>query len=132
MDGGRRRGRLDGVARPLLQQEPNGGTPPQGVPDGDKEREDDMPMILLSKGAEILLVQFHERKGDRVGAKAGDRLPESAFMAAAADSTGVDFDGATQSLLDGTLVRQEDGEFILTQEGYDYLYSRAGHRMGEG
>ena len=27
-----------------------------------------MPMILLSKGAEILLVQFHEKKGDRVGA----------------------------------------------------------------
>ena len=70
-----------------------------------------MPMILLSKGAEILLFQFHERKGDRVGAKAGDRLPESAFMEAAAESTGVDFDGATHSLLDGNLVRQEDGAF---------------------
>jgi hypothetical protein len=91
-----------------------------------------MPMTLLSKGAEILLVQFHERKGDRVGAKAGDSLPESDFMAAAAESTGVDFDGATQSLLDGNLVRQEDGHFILAQEGYDYLYTRAGHRMGEG
>ena len=91
-----------------------------------------MPMTLLSKGAEILLVQFHERKGDRVGAKAGDSLPESAFMAAAAESTGVDFDGATQSLLDGNLVRQEDGHFILAQEGYDYLYTRAGHRIGEG
>ena len=30
-----------------------------------------MPMILLSKGAEILLVQFHEAKGDRVGAQPG-------------------------------------------------------------
>jgi hypothetical protein len=93
---------------------------------------DDMPMILLSKGAEILLVQFHERKGDRVGAKAGDRLPESAFMEAAAETAGVDFEGATQSLLDGGLLRQEDGEFILSQEGYDYLYTRSGHRMGEG
>lgn len=91
-----------------------------------------MPMILLSKGAEILLVQFHEQKGDRVGAQVGDRLPESAFTEAAAESPGVDFDGATQSLLDGNLVRQEDGEFILTQEGYDYLYTRSGHRMGEG
>jgi hypothetical protein len=91
-----------------------------------------MPITLLSKGAEILLVQFHERKGDRVGAKAGDRLPESAFMEAAADSAGVDFDGATHSLLEANLVRQEDGEFILTEEGYDYLYKRAGHRMGEG
>jgi len=91
-----------------------------------------MPMILLSKGAEILLVQFHEPKGDRVGAKAGERLPESAFMEAAAESPGVDFDGATQSLLDGGLIGHEDGEFILTQEGYDYLYTRSGHRMGEG
>ena len=91
-----------------------------------------MPMILLSKGAEILLVQFHERKGDRVGAKAGERLPESAFTEAAAESPGVDFDGATQSLLDGGLIRQEDGEFILTQEGYDYLYKGGGHRVGEG
>lgn len=91
-----------------------------------------MPMILLSKGAEILLMQFHERQGDRVGAQAGDRLPESAFMKAAAESSGVDFDGATQSLLEGNLVRQEDGEFILTQEGYDYLYKRMGHRVGEG
>jgi hypothetical protein len=91
-----------------------------------------MPMILLSKGAEILLVQFHEMKGDRVGAQVDDRLPEQAFMEAAAESPGVDFEGATQSLLEGNLVRQEDGDFILTQEGYDYLYKRAGHRVGEG
>jgi hypothetical protein len=97
----------------------------------DKEG-DDMPVTLMSKGAEILLMQFHETKGDRVGAQAGDRLSEQAFMEAAAESPGVDFDGATQSLLDGSLVRQEDGEFILTQEGYEYLYTRAGHRMGEG
>jgi hypothetical protein len=91
-----------------------------------------MPMILLSKGAEILLVQFHEKKGDRVGARVGDRLPEQAFMEAAAESPGVDFDGATQNLLEGNLIRQEDGDFILTQEGYDYLYKRTGRRVGEG
>jgi hypothetical protein len=86
----------------------------------------------MSKGAEILLVQFHEKRGDRVGAQVDDRLPEQAFTEAAAGSPGVDFEGATQSLLDGSLIRQEDGELILTQEGYDYLYRRAGHRVGEG
>ena len=91
-----------------------------------------MPVTLLSKGAEILLVQFHEEKGDRVGAQVGDHLPEQAFMEAAAESPGVDFDGATHALLEGNLVRQENGEFILTQEGYDYLYKRTGHRVGEG
>jgi hypothetical protein len=91
-----------------------------------------MPMILLSKGAEILLVQFHEAKGDRVGARPGDRLPQDAFEEAAAESPGVDFDGAMQSLQEGNLVRQEGEEFVLTQEGYDYLYKRSGHRMGEG
>jgi hypothetical protein len=91
-----------------------------------------MPMILLSKGAEILLVQFHEEKGDRVGARPGDRLPQDVFEEAAAESPGVDFDGAMQSLKEGNLVRQEGEEFVLTQEGYDYLYKRAGHRMGEG
>lgn len=91
-----------------------------------------MPMILLSKGAEILLVQFHEAKGDRVGARPGDRLPQDVFEEAAAESPGVDFDGAMQSLLEGNLVRQEGEEFVLAQEGYDYLYKRSGHRMGEG
>jgi len=91
-----------------------------------------MPMILLSKGAEILLVRFHERKGDRVGAAVGDRLPQSAFEEAAAESPGVDFEGAMQSLLEGNLVRKEGEEYVFTQEGYDYLYTRTGHRVGEG
>lgn len=91
-----------------------------------------MPMILLSKGAEILLVQFHEEKGDRVGAKPGDVLPQSAFEEAAAESPGVDFEGAMQSLLDGNLVSQQGEEYSLTQEGYDYFYKRTGHRVGEG
>ena len=91
-----------------------------------------MPMILLSKGAEILLVQFHERKGDRVGAHPGDRLSEDDFRKVEAESPGVDFEGAMESLLEGNLIRKEDGEYVLTQEGYDYLYKGAGHRVGEG
>ncbi len=91
-----------------------------------------MPTILLSKGAEILLMQFHEAKGDRVGAGVGDRLPQSAFEEAAAESPGVDFEGAMQSLLEGSLVRKEGDEYVLAQEGYDYLYKRMGHRVGEG
>jgi hypothetical protein len=92
-----------------------------------------MPTILLSKGAEILLVQFHEPKGDRVGARPGERLSEDAFREAEGLSPGVDFDGALQSLLDGNLVQKEgENEYSLTQEGYDYLYKRTGHRVGEG
>jgi len=91
-----------------------------------------MPMILLSKGAEILLVQFHEAKGDRIGARPGDRLPESAFEEAAAESPGVDFEGAMQSLLEANLVKKEGEEYVFTQEGYDYFYKGAGHRVGEG
>jgi hypothetical protein len=95
---------------------------------GDKT----MPMTLLSKGAEILLVQFHEQRGDREGAKVGDRLPQSAFEEAAAISPGVDFEGAMQSLLDGSLVQKDGEEYVFTQEGYDYFYKRTGHRVGEG
>ena len=92
-----------------------------------------MPMILLSKGAEILLVQFHEQKGDREGAKVGDRLPQIAFEEAAAISPGVDFEGAMQSLLDGGLVQKDGEEYVFTQEGYDYFYTTGGgHRVGEG
>jgi len=90
-----------------------------------------MPMILLSKGAEILLLRFHEKNGDRVGAHPGDRLPQQLFEEAAAESPGVDFDGSMRSLLEGNLTRQEGEEFVLTQEGYDYLYKRSGHRMVE-
>jgi hypothetical protein len=44
----------------------------------------------------------------------------------------VDFEGAMQSLLEGSLVRQEGEEVVLAQEGYDYFYKRTGHRVGEG
>lgn len=91
-----------------------------------------MPMILLSKGAEILLVQFHELKGERVGAKPGDRVPAERLQEAEAKSPGVDFEGALESLLEGNLIQQEGEEFVLAQEGYDYMYKRTGHRVGEG
>jgi hypothetical protein len=89
-------------------------------------------MILLSKGAEILLVQFHEQKGDRVGARPGDRLSENDFRKVEAETPGVDFEGARESLLEGNLIAREGEEYIFTQEGYDYLYKRTGHRVGEG
>lgn len=91
-----------------------------------------MAMTLLSKGAEILLVQFHEQKGDRVGARPGETLSEDHFREAEAESPGVDFEGALESLLEGNLVRKEGEGYALTQEGYDYLYKGAGHRVGEG
>ncbi|HYO12744.1 MAG TPA: hypothetical protein VE685_06100 [Thermoanaerobaculia bacterium] len=91
-----------------------------------------MAMTLLSKGAEILLVQFHEEKGERIGARPGDRLSEGAFREAEGISPGVDFDGAVQELLDANLIQKEGEEYIFTQEGYDYLYKNQGHRVGEG
>jgi hypothetical protein len=92
-----------------------------------------MSMILLSKGEELLLVQFHEQGGERLGARPGDRLTEDDFRNLEAITPGVDFDGAVDALLDGHLIeKQDDGGYVLTQTGYDYLYKRTGHRVGEG
>lgn len=91
-----------------------------------------MSMILLSKGEELLLVQFHEQGGERLGAKAGDRLPEEAFRNLEAITPGVDFEGAVDALLAGHLIETQDGSYVLTQEGYGYLYKGTGHRVGEG
>lgn len=91
-----------------------------------------MPMILLSKGAEILLFQFHELKGERLGAKPGDRVSEEYLRDTEAKSPGVDFEGALESLLEGHLIEKDGEEYVLAQEGYDYMYKRTGHRVGEG
>ena len=91
-----------------------------------------MSMILLSKGEELLLVQFHEQAGERVGARPGDSLPEEAFRNLEAITPGVDFEGAVDALLEGRLIEKKNGGYALTQEGYDYLYKRTGHRVGEG
>lgn len=91
-------------------------------------------MILLTKPEEVMLVQFHEQKGDRVGAKPGDFLPSSYFRKTETDTAGVEFDGVLDSLLARNLL-QHDAErdgYVLTQEGYNYLYTpEGGHRMTE-
>lgn len=93
-------------------------------------------MILLSKAEEILLMQFHELKGDRTGAEPGETLPADAFEEAERISPGLEFEGALQNLLDKGLVESvgEVGneEYRLSQKGHDYLYAGAGHRTGEG
>lgn len=91
-----------------------------------------MSMILLSKGEELLLMQFHEQAGERIGAKPGDALSEEAFKNLEAITPGVDFEGAVDALLEGHLIEKNNGGYSLTQEGYDYLYKRTGHRVGEG
>jgi hypothetical protein len=90
-------------------------------------------MILLTKTEEILLVQFHEAKGERVGARAGDKLPASAFRKTEDDSKGLEFEGAMDTLVAHNLVKKEGEDYVLTQEGYDYLYTReGGRRLDEG
>jgi hypothetical protein len=90
-------------------------------------------MILLTKAEEILLMQFHEKKGDRTGAEPGETLSADAFSEAERISPGLEFEGALQNLLDkGLLEAAGDKEYRLSQKGHDYLYAGAGHRTGEG
>lgn len=90
-------------------------------------------MILLSKAQEILLMQFHEVKGERLGAETGQVLTEDDFRNTERITPGIDFEGALDDLLaKGLLERGGEKEYKLTQKGYDYLYAGAGHRTGEG
>lgn len=90
-------------------------------------------MILLSKAQEILLMQYPEAKGERVGAQVGQTLPEDHFRETERISPGIEFDGALEELVaQGLVERSGDKEYSLTQKGYDYLYAGAGHRTGEG
>lgn len=90
-------------------------------------------MILLSKAQEILLMQYPEARGERVGAEVGQTLPEDHFRETERISPGIEFDGALDELVaKGLLERSGDKEYSLTQRGYDYLYAGAGHRTGEG
>lgn len=86
-------------------------------------------MILLTQGEELLLVQFHEAKGERVGAKVGDSLPADAFEHLVGKTPGVEFEGALDVLVDRHLLSKEGEGYTLTQEGYDYLYTREGRRL---
>ena len=87
-------------------------------------------MILLTKPEEVFLVQFHEQKGDRVGAKPGDFLPSSYFRETEAETEGVEFEGVLENLLARHLLERDEARdgYTLTQEGYDYLYTREGGR----
>lgn len=92
-------------------------------------------MILLSKAQEILLMQFHEVKGERLGAETGQILTEEDFRKTERITAGIDFEGALDDLVaKGLLERSGEAgeEYRLTQKGYDYLYAGAGHRTGEG
>ncbi|HWM93331.1 MAG TPA: hypothetical protein VN493_21390 [Thermoanaerobaculia bacterium] len=92
-------------------------------------------MILLSKAQEILLMQYAEEKGERVGAQTGQTLSEDHFRKTERISAGIDFEGALDDLVaKGLLERSGNAgkEYRLTQQGYDYLYAGAGHRTGEG
>ena len=87
-------------------------------------------MILLTKHVEVFLVLFHEQKGDRVGARTGDFLPATAFKERETETAGIELDGAVDSLVAHNLMQRDDQKdgYTLTQEGYDYLYTREGGR----
>ena len=90
-------------------------------------------MILLTKTEEILLVQFHEMKGERVGARPGDKVPASYFRKTENDTKGLEFEGAMDTLIAHNLVKKDGDDYVLTQEGYDYMYTReGGRRIDEG
>lgn len=91
-------------------------------------------MILLSKAQEILLMQFPEARGERLGAEVGQTLTEEHFRETERVSTGIEFEGALEGLVNRGLVEKAGAagaEYRLTQTGYDYLYAGAGHRTGE-
>lgn len=87
-------------------------------------------MQLLTKPEEVMLVKFHEQKGDRVGAHTGDFLSSHVFRERETETEGVDFEGVLDSLLAHHLVERDEERdgYVLTQVGYDYLYTREGGR----
>jgi len=89
-------------------------------------------MILLTKAEETLLMKFHEKRGDRTGAHPGDTLSLAEFRATEAETQGLEFDGSLEALVAHNLARPEGDQYVLTQEGYDYLYTREGRRIDEG
>lgn len=89
-------------------------------------------MILLSKAQEILLMQYPEARGERVGAEVGQTLSEDHFRETERISPGIEFEGALDDLIAKGLLEKSGSDYSLTQKGYDYLYAGAGHRTGEG
>jgi hypothetical protein len=80
-------------------------------------------MPVLSQAEQIILAQFHEERGDRLGAEVGQCLPVDSLPDLQAITPGVDFDGAVASLVAKGLLTEDDDGLRLTQPGYDYLYA---------
>lgn len=89
-------------------------------------------MILLTKAEDLILVQFAEAKGERVGAKPGDTMPADYFKKLEEITPGIEFEGVIDTLLARNLLKKEGNDYALTQEGYDYLYTPEGRRIDEG
>ncbi|HET9226047.1 MAG TPA: hypothetical protein VFR31_05235 [Thermoanaerobaculia bacterium] len=89
-------------------------------------------MILLNKAQEILLMQYAEAMGERVGARPGQTLPANHFRDTERITPGIDFEGALDDLVARGLLEKSGEEYKLTQTGYDYLYAGAGRRTDEG
>ena len=66
-------------------------------------------MILLSKAQEILLMQFPEERGERLGAQVGQTLPEDHFRETERISVGVEFEGALDGLVAQGLLERIPG-----------------------
>jgi hypothetical protein len=89
-------------------------------------------MILLTKAEDLILVQFAEAKGERLGAKPGDTMPIDYFKKLEEITPGIEFEGVIDTLISRNLLKKDGNDYVLTQEGYDYLYTPEGRRIDEG
>jgi hypothetical protein len=80
-------------------------------------------MPVLSQAEQIILAQFHEERGDRMGAEVGQCIPLEELSDLEDITPGVEFDGAVRSLVAKGLLSAEEDDLCLTQAGYDYLYA---------
>jgi hypothetical protein len=83
-------------------------------------------MQVLSQPEEIILAQFHEERGDRVGADIGQTLPASAFLTLQDTTPGVDVEAALMALVERGYLSWDGSSYALTSDGYTYLYSGHG------
>jgi hypothetical protein len=83
-------------------------------------------MQVLSQAEEIVLAQFHEERGDRLGADVNQTLPAEAFADLVGKTPGVDIEGALKVLVDRGLLSFDGDSYALTKDGYSYLYSGRG------
>lgn len=83
-------------------------------------------MQVLSQAEEIVLAQFHEERGDRLGADVGQTLPAEAFTSLEEKTPGIDIESALKAVVDRGLLTFDGGSYALTKDGYSYLYSGQG------